>query len=124
MFSSDGWRGAYFFINQPAKSTEQIDPPALKIEAAPTDVSGSEVVTFTWRDVLTKKTAEECWTIIDGKVYDITSYIPHHPGGPEVAALACGIDSTEMYQEEKAHNKPNSKADRELEKLYIGEFVN
>ena len=38
----------------------------------------------------------DCWTIINGQIYDITSYIPHHPGGDEIL-LACGIDGSSLF---------------------------
>ncbi len=35
----------------------------------------------------------DCWIIVDGKVYDITDYIFDHPGGESILANAGG-DST------------------------------
>jgi cytochrome b involved in lipid metabolism len=42
-----------------------------------------------------KKT--DCWTIINGKVYNITEYIPRHPGGDEILR-ACGVDGTSLFE--------------------------
>jgi cytochrome b involved in lipid metabolism len=33
---------------------------------------------------------ENCWIAYDGKVYDITSYLPRHPGTPEKILPYCG----------------------------------
>ena len=38
----------------------------------------------------------DCWTIVDGSVYDITSYIPRHPGGAEILK-ACGTDGSSLF---------------------------
>ncbi len=33
---------------------------------------------------------EDCWIAYNGKVYDITSYVPRHPGGANKIARYCG----------------------------------
>lgn len=43
-------------------------------------------------------TVQDCWTIIDNKVYDITEYIPRHPGGGEILR-ACGTDGSTMFNQ-------------------------
>lgn len=42
--------------------------------------------------------ASDCWTHINGKVYDITEYIPRHPGGDEILR-ACGVDGTRLFEQ-------------------------
>jgi L-lactate dehydrogenase (cytochrome) len=29
------------------------------------------------------KTPEDCWIVVDGKVWDMTEFAPEHPGGGE-----------------------------------------
>lgn len=41
-------------------------------------------------------TAESCWVVIEGVVYDLTTFLPDHPGGA-VLADACGTDATEPF---------------------------
>jgi len=53
---------------------------------------------LTREEVATHKTAEDCWTIIDGSVYNLTSYIPNHPGGSEILR-ACGIDASTLFDQ-------------------------
>jgi cytochrome b involved in lipid metabolism len=38
----------------------------------------------------------DCWMAIDGSVYDVTKYIPMHPGGNEMLR-GCGQDATELF---------------------------
>jgi cytochrome b involved in lipid metabolism len=28
-------------------------------------------------------TADNCWIVVNGKVYDLTTFAPEHPGGPD-----------------------------------------
>jgi cytochrome b involved in lipid metabolism len=44
-------------------------------------------------EVALHNNANDCWIIVDGKVYDITDYIYDHPGGDSILANAGG-DST------------------------------
>lgn len=43
---------------------------------------------------------DDCWTAIDGKVYDITEYIQFHPGGNKILAGA-GRDGTVPFSKLK-----------------------
>lgn len=40
----------------------------------------------------------DCWVVIDGYVYDLTGFIPAHPGGPDVIISNAGKDVTAMFQ--------------------------
>ncbi|XP_072955509.1 cytochrome b5 [Typha angustifolia] len=63
-------------------------------------------------------TREDCWVVVDGKVYDVTTYLDEHPGGDDVLLSATGRDATEEF-EDAGH----SKSARELMQEYcIGEL--
>ncbi|CAL5188559.1 unnamed protein product [Lathyrus oleraceus] len=73
---------------------------------------------YTIQDASHHKTEDDCWIIVDGKVYDVTRYLEDHPGGDDVILAATGRDATDDF-EDAGH----SKSARELmEKYYIGEF--
>ena len=40
---------------------------------------------------------DDCWVIIDGKVLDVTSFLPDHPGGEKAILLYAGRDATEEF---------------------------
>ena len=42
-------------------------------------------------------TAESCWVILYGSVYDVTAFVPEHPGGAKVILQLAGTDATEEY---------------------------
>jgi hypothetical protein len=41
--------------------------------------------------------ASSCWSVINGGVYDLTSWIPQHPGGSEAIIRLCGTDGSEKF---------------------------
>ncbi len=63
---------------------------------------------------------DSCWKAIDGKVYDVTDYIPDHPSPEDVMLEWCGKDATEGWHD-KGGGRPHSPvAGRMLEEYLIG----
>lgn len=88
-----------------------------------------DISTYSADQVATHDSRGDCWTIINGNVYEITSYIIRHPGGTEIER-ACGIDATELFNQRRTSDgetvgsgTPHSSAAQEqLEKLKIGKL--
>lgn len=78
--------------------------------------SSSASTTFTSTIVATHHTSDDCWVIISGKVYNVTSYIPHHPGGPNQIISRCGTDATQAF----AGVGHSSQAQQALASFYLG----
>lgn len=47
---------------------------------------------------------DDCWLIIDDKVYDVTKFIADHPGG-EIILKNAGADSSEGFHRVEAHTR-------------------
>jgi len=43
--------------------------------------------------------AETVWTVIHGKVYDITKFLDEHPGGRSILVENAGLDSSEGFDD-------------------------
>ena len=54
-------------------------------------------------EVAQRNTEAECWTIIDGVVYDITEYVARHPGGDKIL-LACGGDGSTLFNQRQTED--------------------
>lgn len=90
--------------------------------AVTSDTTGSapsspKVNTFTLADIAPHKSRSDCWTAIEGKVYNITPFIPKHPAG-NVILRACGIDGTNLFGEMTPRTQ--EQADAILQQYYIG----
>ncbi|KAF3938778.1 hypothetical protein ABW19_dt0201779 [Dactylella cylindrospora] len=44
-----------------------------------------------------KNEAKTYWTALEGKVYDVTPYLPYHPGGDKEVLRVCGKDGTKLF---------------------------
>jgi len=44
------------------------------------------------------KYSRSCWVIIQNKVYDVTEFLPDHPGGAEIILRYAGRDATSVYE--------------------------
>eukprot|EP00457_Paulinella_chromatophora_P005066 gb/GEZN01005079.1/.p1 GENE.gb/GEZN01005079.1/~~gb/GEZN01005079.1/.p1 ORF type:complete len:515 (-),score=97.09 gb/GEZN01005079.1/:282-1826(-) len=49
-------------------------------------------------EVRKHNTAEDCWCVINGKVYNLTSFLGEHPAGPDVIANCAGKDATAAFE--------------------------
>lgn len=48
-------------------------------------------------DVRARATRDDAWVIVDGNVYDVTSWIPKHPGGDGLLLAFAGRDCTDEF---------------------------
>lgn len=53
--------------------------------------------TFTYQDIQQHRSKESCWVALYGNVYDVTSFLPEHPGGSKIILQLAGTDATEEY---------------------------
>jgi cytochrome b involved in lipid metabolism len=73
--------------------------PSASATAAPaSSAAASGAGGYTLADVQTHATPTDCWSVVNGNVYDLTQWIPQHPGGPAVIEGMCGIDGTAAYE--------------------------
>lgn len=106
--------------DEPAPVTTSIDEQTLNTETADQEA-------YTVDEVKDHNSKDDCWTIINGNVYDITSYVPRHPGGDEILR-ACGEDGTSLFTQRQdssgndvgSGTPHSSSAASQLESLKIG----
>lgn len=62
----------------------------------------------------------DCWLLIDGKVYDLSSYMIAHPGGKAIIIPYCGKDATTAFATKDGQGTHSAFAQSELQSLYVG----
>jgi nitrate reductase (NAD(P)H) len=79
------------------------------------DTSGKKI--FTMEEVRKHNTEEDCWIIVNNRVYDASEYLELHPGGIDSILINSGEDASEDFV--AIHSM---KATKMLEKYYIGDL--
>ncbi len=92
--------GVFFWID-----SSKVPQVAVQDAPAVTSVAGP----ITAAMVAEHSTVAGCWTIIDGGVYDLTAWIPLHPGGERAIAGLCGKDGTAAFHGQ--HDDAKQQAD-------------
>jgi len=78
---------------------------------------GSQKGKITWEELEKHNVASDCWLAVRIKVYDVTKWVPKHPGGVDPIALNGGRDATQLFE---AYHPLSVNA--VLDKYYIGDL--
>lgn len=89
----------------------------------------SNGITYTIDEVKTHAVRNDCWTVVNSQVFDITSFIEHHPGGDEILR-ACGADGSSLFNNRTTDSGQSIGSGRShsdsaasiLKDLYIGDL--
>jgi cytochrome b involved in lipid metabolism len=88
----------------------------LSAASTSTGTSGSSgstkaplTTTFTAAEVAKHNTSSDCWSVVSGQVYNLTSYVNGHPGGASVIKAICGKDGSASFAgQHGSASKPNN----------------
>eukprot|EP01122_Echinamoeba_exundans_P007171 TRINITY_DN2141_c0_g1_i2.p2 TRINITY_DN2141_c0_g1~~TRINITY_DN2141_c0_g1_i2.p2 ORF type:complete len:143 (+),score=50.35 TRINITY_DN2141_c0_g1_i2:61-489(+) len=73
---------------------------------------------WTWEEVAQHNKADDCFLVVDGNVYDVTTFISRHPGGAAIYKNA-GKDNTEGFHGQQH----GTSAFEAIEEFHIGKIV-
>ncbi|AQK62782.1 Cytochrome b5 [Zea mays] len=88
---------------------------------------------YSMKEAALHNTPDDCWVVVDGKIYDVTKYLEDHPGGADVLLEAtgaaslvhfsctyypCGKDATEEF-DDAGHSKS---AKELMQDYFVGEL--
>ncbi|KAK2634266.1 hypothetical protein Ddye_029058 [Dipteronia dyeriana] len=100
------------------RETKNICAPSKRSLSLSLCRMASDSKTHTFDEVVKHNKTKDCWLIISGKVYDVTSFMDDHPGGDEVLLSSTGKDATNDF-EDVGHSDT---AREMMGKYYIGEI--
>lgn len=99
--------GVWLFFAQSAD--RKYEPAAVPESGGATQLAASS--TYTAAEVATHMDDASCWSIINGNVYDLTDWIPNHPGGADKIRMICGKDGSAAF------NGKHGESEKALQKL-------
>ena len=70
---------------------------AALVSAAAAMPATAATKSYTLAQVKTHSKASNCWTAINGNVYNVTKWVARHPGGQGVIIGLCGKDGTAAF---------------------------
>jgi len=51
---------------------------------------------YSWAEIMKHKSLDDLWMVVKGKVYDVTTWVPNHPGG-NIILQAAGREATALF---------------------------
>ena len=83
----------------------------------PTPTPTNTVKSFTKSDIAIHNKESDCWTYVDLKVYDLTAWLPQHPGGGAIVLGMCGTDGAVIFRD---HH--HAEQDSAISLYYLGDL--
>ncbi|XP_011404460.2 PREDICTED: acyl-lipid (8-3)-desaturase-like [Amphimedon queenslandica] len=74
---------------------------------------------FTWKELSQLNKRHNAHVAYKGKVYDVSSFVPNHPGGVDQIMMASSHDITNIFE---LYHKPET-VNHILEKYYVGDLI-
>lgn len=93
--------------------------PAHELRGVKPETPPALLVRITKAELKKHAAKDDCWTCINGRVFNITRYINFHPGGVEEIMKCAGRDGTALFNKYHSWVNPN----RILEKNMVGILV-
>jgi cytochrome b involved in lipid metabolism len=107
---------------QPEQQTQTENQTQTQNEAIDQNVQNQQQTqtrSYTMAQVQTANSQAKCYSVINGMVYDLTSWISNHPGGEKAILGICGKDGTLAFtQQHSGQEKPLDT----IKKFYIGDL--
>lgn len=106
----------------PADATVAVANPTTVIVPLPTTATGSTTtgVSLTSAEVAKHSSQSDCWFIYGGSVYNVTAYIPFHPGGTSRIVNTCGGDATVAFDTRGGSGTHSTSAKNTLQNYLLG----
>ena len=96
------------YAGRPVMRTEQYTSSVSGAPASPTSTSSSTAGTttptegsgtsYTMADIALHASENDCWSAVNGSVYDLTTWISRHPGGARPIVGMCGKDGSSAFE--------------------------
>jgi cytochrome b involved in lipid metabolism len=94
--------------------------PATTPSSTPAPAPQPTVSGYTSAQVALHADRTSCWSSVNGKVYDLTSWIEDHPGGEREILSICGKDGSKAFNNQHGGDR---KPEQILASFYLGALI-
>lgn len=77
------------------------------------------VAVITFAEVQRHNSVNDCWTVVDQNVYDVTTFVQRHPAGPGDIIGMCGTNASDDFL---GQHKGQAEPEKWLETLKVGKL--
>lgn len=102
----------------PADPSATAKPSVPKTPAPSKAPVAASTVQLTSAEVSKHDSASDCWSIVRGKVYDLTSFASRHPGGQGAIKDICGRDGSSSFL---SQHSGDNQANNQLAAFLLGD---
>lgn len=107
---------------QPTLAYDTTTAPTVESTIAPTIAPTSTTQGFTMQEVAQHSSQSDCYVAYQGVVYNITSYLPNHPGGIRKATQMCGQNIDSFSGQHSGGSFSSPQAQEMLTSLEVGKL--
>lgn len=98
----------------------EMNPSASFNQSQNASAVTANLVKLTPEEIARHKTESDCWMIIEGNVYNLSSFSSGHPGGKQAIVNFCGKDGTTAFKTKGGNSSHSQTAVQMLTKFLIG----
>jgi len=84
------------FFGRTKPTTYEQQAVAKPVKSSPDSLRKRQNARFSVKEISQHNKREDCWLIIEDKVYDVTSFVDKHPGGDILLSYA-GMEATDIF---------------------------
>ncbi len=104
-----------------AQTPAKTPAAAPSSQTAPTSASGNQTpITLNMTELAKHNSSKDCWLLISGKIYNVTSFLFAHPGGAGTITPYCGQEATRAFQTKDIGRPHSGSAVSMLASYYVG----
>ncbi len=103
--------GFIMFFGYTSQKSVVLIPAAVQ-----TNTAGETITTAT---VAMHSIEKDCWVIVNDKAYNVTPFIPAHPGGGSALIAYCGKDATVAFNTNSSSTRTHSSTARTILANYL-----
>jgi cytochrome b involved in lipid metabolism len=82
--------------------------------------SSTGEITLNVAELAKHNSPNDCWLLINNKIFNVSSYLTAHPGGVSTIAPYCGKEATKAFDTKGGSQSHSSYANSLLTNYYIG----